>query len=428
MATPMRETGKVHNWLPFHSEDEARHALLTYAIHANMPDAALIWTDATGAKLLQQGTADKDGDVKVLIAHAHGPIPPPVVPPPPPSMLDSFENTVAKLLDGAAADAKAAGSAITGAAKSAGQDAVSGWKTANKFVDEHPFAFDGVATGFDIIAVVGGFLAVGALGVSLGGAIGLIALGAGVTLLAADGSHFAMEVIGQKLASFKRGAEWEEHNPIFETVQWVAPILCLPDLAYNAPRAIRAVGQMAQKATEAGNAAAHAAADTDKAVDRLVNYIQKRENDPAHPLNASRIEHYRAQITKAQHTQVKLNEKFDEAATEARKAVRDSKFTGVGITGTAYGFGTMAAHAPNRDGYVKSTSDYAQSAIAAGWYDLGSWFTPIPPTYPVMPDAGSRVYHGGFHGGYFSRVGADPWSDMQSYLSIHIAVARMKPR
>jgi hypothetical protein len=81
MAAPMRESGKVHNWLPFKSEDEARHALFTYAIHANLPDAALIWTDATGAKLLQQGKADKDGDVQVPIAHAHGPIPPPVVPP-----------------------------------------------------------------------------------------------------------------------------------------------------------------------------------------------------------------------------------------------------------------------------------------------------------------------------------------------------------
>jgi len=63
MAGPRRETGKVHSWLPFHSEDEARHALFTYAAHANLPGAALIWTDATGAKLLQQGTADKDGDV-----------------------------------------------------------------------------------------------------------------------------------------------------------------------------------------------------------------------------------------------------------------------------------------------------------------------------------------------------------------------------
>lgn len=108
MAAPMRETGKVHNWLPFKSEDEARHALISYAIHAKCADAALMWTDATGAKLLQQGTADKDGDVKVLIAHAHGPIPPPKTPAPPPGMLDSFETAAGRVLASAEADAKAA--------------------------------------------------------------------------------------------------------------------------------------------------------------------------------------------------------------------------------------------------------------------------------------------------------------------------------
>jgi len=424
----MRETGKVHNWRPFKSEDEARHALFTYAIHANLPDAALIWTDATGAKLLQQGRADKDGDVQVLIAHAHGPIPPPVVPPPPPSMLDSFENTVAKLLDGAAKDAKAAGSAVAGVARGAGRDAVSGWKTANKFVGDHPLAFDGVATAFDAVAVLGGAVAILTLGAAAVGTFGLIAIGAGVVLLAADGTHFGLEVAGQKFAYAKELAEREEHWPPFETVQFVAPILCLPDLLVNTPKAIREVGEFAEQADKAKEAANAAAETAEKAEDRLQNYIQKRESDPAHPVSMTRILRYETQISKTRQTLATLITKSDQAAKDARNHALNANFAGIGISGSAFGYGTMAAHPPNRDGFVKKAYDMTKSSVAAGWYDLGSWFAPTPPTYPVMPDAGSLVYHRGFRGGYFSRVGDDPWSDMQSYLSIHIATTRVKPR
>ncbi len=417
MAAPMRESGKVHNWLPFKSEDEARHALFTYAIHANLPDAALIWTDATGAKLLQQGKADKDGDVQVPIAHAHGPIPPPIVPPPPPSMLDSFENTVAKLLDGAAKDAKAAG-----------QDLLAARRTAGQFISDHPLAFDGVATGFDAIAVLGGFVAIATLGAATVGTLGLIAIGAGFAMLLADGSHFGLELLGQKFKSFQDAAETEEHNPLFETVQWIAPILCFPDLVFNTPKAIREVAEFANEAKEAKEAATVAGEAAEKAENRLQTYVQKRESDPAHPVSMTRIHRYEAQIAKTKQALKELTAKSEQAAKDARNRALNANFAGVGITGSTYGDGTMIAHPPNRDGFVKSAFDYSQRAIAAGWYDLGSWFAPTPATYPVMPDAGSRVYHGGFHGGYFSRAGDDPWSDMKSYLSIHMATTRVKPR
>jgi hypothetical protein len=422
----MRETGKVHNWLPFHSEAEARHALLTYAIHANLPDAALIWTDATGAKLLQQGTADKDGDVKVLIAHAHGPIPPPVVPPPPPSMLDSFENTVAKLLEGAAADAKAAGSAIAGAAKTAGQDIAGGWQTANKFVGDHPLAFDGATVAFDAVAVIGGGFAIATLGVAGVGVLGMVATGAAFTLLIADGTHYAFEVAdkGFHAKGAEQGTKWVEENDAYKTIEWISPLLCLPDLVVNMPKAFTEAKTLAREAKDAQAAVQEGTEAVTKAENRLTNYIEKRSNDPQKPPLVSTQQRYARQINAAQRAQKALADKFTEKVKDSRNSNIRAAFAGVGVPGTAFGLGVIAVHPPDAASWMSS----AGNAIAGGWHDIGSWFTPKPSDYPVMPDADNRIYRGGFHGGYSVRRGDDPWADMQSYLSIHLAMTRIRPR
>ena len=165
-ATASHETGMVTTWAPFANESAARAALLAYTQRANYPDAAIIWTDNAGAKLLRQGVADRDNDVLVLIAHAHGPVKPPAAPAKP-GLLDSFEAA-------AEADAKTA-------AKWTGDKAAAGWRAANKLIEDHPMAADGASVAFDAIAVAGGIFAIATLGVAGVGAIGMVAIGAAFT-------------------------------------------------------------------------------------------------------------------------------------------------------------------------------------------------------------------------------------------------------
>jgi len=426
MAAPMRETGKVHNWLPFKSEAEARHALIAYAIHAKCADAALLWTDATGAKLLQQGTADKDGDVKVLIAHAHGPIPPPKTPAPPPGMLESFEGAVAKLCDAVAADAKAAGSAIAGAARTVGQDIAGGWQTANKFVGDHPLAFDGATVAFDAIAVIGGGFAIATVGVAGVGVLGMVAVGAAFTLLLADGTHYAFEVADKKFHAkgAEAGTEWIEHNEAYKTIEWISPLLCLPDLVVNMPKAFTEAKTLAREAKDAQAAVQEGTEAVTKAENRLANYMEKRANDPQKPPVASTQQRYARQINAAKRAQTTLTEKFSEAVKDSRNGKVRAAFAGIGVPSTGYGLGVMAVHPPDTTGWMNGIGN----SIGSGWHDLSSWFTPLPPDYPVMPDADNRIYHGGFRGGYSTRRGDDPWADMQSYLSIHLAMTRIRPK
>ncbi|MGE4480442.1 hypothetical protein [Acidocella sp.] len=95
MGTNNRDTGRVSTWLPFGSEGPALVALATYAQHINHPDAAIIWASPGDAKLLRQGVADKDGDVSVLIVHAHGSVRPPPTKPAHKGALLSFEDAAA---------------------------------------------------------------------------------------------------------------------------------------------------------------------------------------------------------------------------------------------------------------------------------------------------------------------------------------------
>ena len=426
MATPMRETGKVHNWLPFKSEDEARHALFTYAIHANCGDAALIWTDATGAKLLQQGTADKDGDVHVLIAHAHGPIPPPVVPHPTPSMFDNLESAVAKLCDTVAADAKAAGSAVGSSVRAVGQDISGAWHGSNKFVGDHPLAFDGATVAFDAVAVIGGLFAIATLGVAGVGVLGMVAIGAAGTLLLADGIHYGFELAdkGFHVKGADAATKEIEDSDIYRTIEWISPLLCLPDLVVNTPKAFTEAKTLIGDAKDAQAAAEQATEAVTKAENRLTNYMDQRANDPQKPPLVSTQQRYARQINAAIRAQTTLADKFSDAVKESLKSNVRAAFAGVGVPGTGYGLGVMAVHPPDRASWMSGVGD----AIAGGWHDMGSWFAPSPPAYPVMPDADNRVYHGGFRGGYSTRVGDDPWGDMRSYLSIHLAMTRMRPK
>jgi len=418
MATPMRETGKVHNWLPFHSEDEARHALLTYAIHANMPDAALIWTDATGAKLLQQGTADKDGDVKVLIAHAHGPIPPPTVPPSTNEILQSFDSVAANML----ADAEKAGRAVASGLKTVASDIGSAWKRGNDYIDEHEEGFDVATVTFDGIAVIGGLFGIffgGAVIMSLGG----VALIAGGLLLGADGYHLALEVADDQLheawaQTDKNGKiipkykALEQDSLVYQTIEWIAPFLCLPDLVAHAPeelnKGIKAFKELGKLATKEASAEDKLGAATN----RLTNYTANRGADSS-KIKQSTVSRYQRQINAAKRTLALQKDKLKAARVESISGA----FAGAGSPMTGYGFGVMISSPPKIPSYVKS-----------GWHDLGSWFTPNGDSAPLMPDAGQSVYHGGFHGGYSTYRGADPWTDMENYLSIHLAITRIKPK
>lgn len=390
-------------------------ALLAYALHARLPQAAIIWTDGKGAKLIQQGVADHDGDVHVLIAHAHGSAPPPPTPPHG-GMLQSFENAAASVLASAEADASAA-------AKWSGDKLSAGWQATKSFVASHPQRFDRGTVAFDAIAVIGGVVGVLLLPEEIA-AVGVIALGAGIALLAADGSHLALESMGGKYAVM---AEEEAHSPIFETIEWVAPFLCLPDLVMNAPKA---VATAARAAGEAGDVAAEtdrAGSALAKAEEKLANYQQKIADRTLNAGNISKIQRYRHQINVAARAVEALGDKLTKARTTAAAARFLVAPAQIGILGTAYGFGNMGAAPPGTPGYIQAIKTHALAA----WHDLGTYFSSPAqpaPNYPVMPDANDRIFHHQLRGGYFSRVGDDPWRDMQSYLSIHLAMTRIKLR
>jgi hypothetical protein len=399
-----RETGMVTIWAPFANEAAAQDALLAYTQHANCPSAAIIWTDIGGAKLLRPGVADKDGDVPVLIAHAHGPVKPPAAPPHP-GLLDNFETAAAKVL--AAAEGKIS----------------AGWHAANKFIDEHPMAFDGGSVAFDAIAVAGGIFAIATLGVAGVGVVGMVAIGAAATLLIADGVHYGFEVADQKFHVQGAAAKTKaiESSQLYRSVEWVAPLLCLPDLVMNTPKALTESAKLARDAKSADTAVQEGAEATAKAQNRLANYMDKRSADGAKPPLQSTQQRYQRQINAAKRTQASLETKFTKIATEARNSGIGATFARVGIAGTHYGLGTMGLHPPETPDWMQSIGN----AVSAGWHDLGTWFTPSTPAYPVMPDANNQVYHAT---GPATRMGDDPWADMQSYLSIHLAMTRLRPR
>lgn len=409
------ETGKVTNWQPFKSEGDAKMALLAYALHARLPHAAILWTDGNGAKLIQQGIADPDGDVHVLIAHAHGSAPPPPNPPHG-GMLQSFETAAASVLASAEADASAA-------AKWTGDKLSAGWQATKSFVASHPQGFDRGTVAFDAIAVIGGVVGVLLLPEEIT-AVGVLALGAGIALLAADASHLALESMGGKYAVM---AEEETHSPIFETIEWVAPFLCLPDLVMNAPKAVIAATRAAGEAGDVAAEADRAGTVLAKTQEKLTGYQQKISDRTLNAGNMAKIQRYRHQINVAARAVDALGDKLAKARTTAMASRFLVAPARIGFLGAGYGFGNMAAASPGAPGYVQSFENHA----IAAWHDLGSMFTsatPALPAYPVMPDANNREFHHQLRGGYYTRVGDDPWRDMQSYLSIHLAMTRIKPR
>lgn len=62
-------------------------------------------------------------------------------------------------------------------------------KAADEFIEAHPLKTDGIVVGFDAVAALTGVGAIVFLGAATVGTLDLIATGAAVTLLLADGSR-----------------------------------------------------------------------------------------------------------------------------------------------------------------------------------------------------------------------------------------------
>jgi hypothetical protein len=211
---------------------------------------------------------------------------------------------------------------------------------------------------------------------------------------------------------------------VYKTIEWIAPLLCLPDLVANTPKAFKEASNLAREAKDAQGAVQEGAEAVTGAENRLTNHIEKRAADPKNPPLASTQQRYARQIKAAKRKQATLLDKFTDAAKDAMNGNIRAAFAGIGVPGTGYGLGVMAVHPPDTAGWMDSIGH----AASTGWHDLGTWFAPGQPAYPVMPDANEGIYHSAFRGGYYSRRGDDPWGDMQSYLSIHMAMTNVRPR
>jgi hypothetical protein len=433
MATAtLQETGKVQIWAPFSNQGDALNAMLAYAVHGKCTDAAILWTDATGCKLLKQGVADADGDVRVLIAHAHGVVAPSPSRPGGAGILVNFETAAASLLHNAESGISSTASSVASAAKSTAASVGDWFKEKGEYIEQHQEGFDIATVSFDAIAV-GGAVAGLIFG---GGAITIVAgvaLVAGGLLLAADGAHLFYEVANnQWQAAWAVSSKTDEKgnpipvfktmedNPVFATIEWVAPFLCLPDLAMNAPKDVQegvaAAKEIGKLTASADSVKAATQPKLEAAQTRLTNYIAKRTNNAARPINPATVARYQRTINAAKNTISAQTVKV----TKAVRSMVSGAFAAVGFPGTFYGLTTMALSHPSVVPYQH------------GWHDLWGWFAPAAPAptpYPVMPNADDEVYHR--TAGRFmthTRVGDDPWGDMTNYLSIHMMVARIKPK
>lgn len=85
------------------------------------------------------------------------------------------------------------------------------------------------------------------LGTATVGTLGLIATGAAATLLLADGTHYAFEVADKKfhVTGAAEAQAWIGHFVPYKIVEWISPILCLPDMVANLPGSIREAGAAA---------------------------------------------------------------------------------------------------------------------------------------------------------------------------------------
>ncbi|WP_155992610.1 hypothetical protein [Acidocella facilis] len=323
MGAGQRETGRVSTWLPFSGEGPALLALAAYAQHIQQPHAAIIWVSLGGAKILRPGVADKDGDVPVLIAHAHGSARPPATRPASKGALLRFEDAAASVLSEAWGKTK---------------EEV---KAADEWIERHPLKTDGVVVGFDAVAAIGGVIAIGFLGVAAVGTLGMIATGAAIVLLAADSAHFTFEMMAAEDHSEfgARMAKGMEKSIIYQGIEWIAPLLCLPDLAFNLPKAIREVGVGIREGKEAVESLEKGAQLADKAEQRLSNYIQRRGADGAKPALQATEQRYQRAISAAKRTEAELKSKLDDTLAKLRKSKIGEAIEIINAPGTVIGAG-----------------------------------------------------------------------------------------
>ena len=200
-----------------------------------------IWAEDGGAKVLRPPHYDDDGYGLVLIAILHG-----LAPPRPDrdsasgkepahGFLYRLMEAIGKSQIQQAEMQQAEAQAVIDLSRSA-------LASAKEFLERHEIPVRGITVAFDALGVIAGGavlmtigpeLAAGALGAAAFAALGGIAGGASAALLATDGL-----MLGFELTANEAGKKWLEEQSSYQWVQAVAPLLLLPDLLVNLPRAI----------------------------------------------------------------------------------------------------------------------------------------------------------------------------------------------
>lgn len=107
------------------------------------------------------------------------------------------------------------------------------------------------------------------------------------------------------------------HAAIFETIEWVAPFLCLPDLVMNAPKAVIAATRAAGEAGDVAAEADRAGTVLAKTQEKLTGYQQKISDRTLNAGNMAKIQRYRHQINVAARAVDALGDKLAKARTTA---------------------------------------------------------------------------------------------------------------
>lgn len=238
-------------WGPYTDINDARVCLTRFVDRACGPDTGIVWTANGSIYPLRAPKRDGDGIGTVSIFEWNKP---PPIPRPPSGFLPRARAFIERVLE---AEGRAA--IARGRAEQAMGQAMT--QVLGRVLSTH--RDDGVGVALDVVCVV---LSLALIPTGLT-AIGVIALGGGIVLLAADGGAYGLEMSGNETRA-------EEFKKATERFRVFATIMTLPDVAYGGARLARELIEMKDlraldMATAASALTQSARAETATRADRL---------------------------------------------------------------------------------------------------------------------------------------------------------------
>ena len=319
---------------PYGTEQSACRALSRFADAVFSTPTGLIWAEADGAKVLRRPAYAAEGFGITLIAISHGAEPAAMATSTPTQWLPRNG-----FLRGMMVAAQAMSQQEQDYQQALAQGMAVTVGEVRDFLNAHQTLADGIATGLDVLGLIAGTAAVFAMApvvlgaATLGGVVGVTAaftatVGS-VGLLTCDAKMFTFDLEGDQAA---RSAF--EKTAYYRWVEAVGPLLLLPDLLVNFPRAVVGV---AKAARELQSAPREIGELTEKALAgrEALGLVDKPAVLAAHPQIAADVQRLKLATDKLSHEIAKAEKKLETAKDELRAAhLRDMPAAAGTVFGT----------------------------------------------------------------------------------------------